>query len=76
MTGLSPKRDRGSERVNSDRSDESSTDHSHFIVFVPSRADGSFIPDLYDRYDLTHVAGCELYDLNNLAHVSWVGSSL
>ena len=32
--------------------------------------------DLYDLYDLAHVAGSEPYDLRDLAHVSWVGSGL
>ena len=34
-----------------------------------------YLYDLYDLYDLSAaVAGCEPYDLHDLAHVSWVGS--
>ena len=31
---------------------------------------------MHDLYDLAHVAGRELYNPHDLAHVSWVGSAL
>ena len=48
-------------------SDRSSTDHSHFTICCRFfRAEISSTPDLYDLYDLAHVAGWEPYVLHGL----------
>ena len=57
-------------------SDRSCADHLQIISTSwprPFRAD-RYIPDLYDLYDLAHVAGWEPYNPHDLGHVSWVRS--
>ena len=37
--------------------------HSYFMIYI---FQGRYIPDLYDLYDLAHVAGWEPYNLYDL----------